>query len=117
MPAKKKAKKPTRIAKPARKAMKPAKKAARPAAKVKPAAKPIGMVTHFFDKISVAVVKLHAPLKIGDKIRIEGHGKSVTQTVTSMQIDYEQIKAAKKGQEVGMKTAKPVKAGDLMFAA
>ena len=112
MPAKKKAKKAA-PKKPARKAA-PKKAAKAPAAKME---KPIGEITHYFDKISVAVVKLSAGLKVGDRIRIEGHGQSFTQPVTSMQVEHEQIKDAKKGQEVGMKTAKPTKAGDLVFKA
>lgn len=85
-----------------------------PASKVP---KPIGKVTHFFDKIKVAVVKLAAPLKVGDKIKIEGRGQKFEQTVSSMQIEHEQLKTAKKGQEVGMKVAKPVKEGDLVYKA
>ena len=93
------------------------KKAAAKKAAPKLTAKPIGEITHFFDKISVAVVKLSAPLSVGDKIRIEGHGQSFTQQVKSMQIEHDQIKTAKKGQEIGMKTAKPAKDGDLLFKA
>ena len=111
MPAAKAKKKTAKARKPAKKAPKkaPAKKVAAP--------KPIGKVIHFFDKISVAVVALSAPLKQGDKIRIEGHGQSFTQVVASMQIEHEKIAAAKKGQEVGMKVSKPVKEGDLVFSA
>ncbi|VVB81855.1 Uncharacterised protein [uncultured archaeon] len=82
-----------------------------------PEAKPIGKVTHFFDKIGVAVVKLEAVLKVGDKIKFEGHGTSFEQVVDSMQVEHEKIAASKKGQEVGMKVAQPVKAGDLVFKA
>lgn len=111
MPAAKAKKKTAKARKPAKKAPKkaPAKKVAAP--------KPIGKVIHFFDKISVAVVQLSAPLKQGDKIRIEGHGQSFTQVVASMQIEHEKISVAKKGQEVGMKVSKPVKEGDLVFSA
>ncbi len=98
------------------KAEKPAKQSTKPEA-AKPSAKPIGTVIHFFDKIRVAVVKLNAALKIGDKIRIEGHGKSFEQTVSSMQIEHEKLTEAKKGQEVGMKVTQPVKAGDIVFKA
>ncbi len=80
-------------------------------------AKPIGKVTHFFDKIGVAIVKLEAALKVGDKVKFEGHGASFEQPVDSMQIDREPIKEAKKGDEVGMKVTQPVKAGDLVFKA
>ncbi len=114
MPAKKARK---NVKRKAPKARKPAKKASKPAATAAPKAKPIGEVTHFFDKIRVAVVKLHAPLKVGDKIRIEGHGQKFTQSVGSMQMEHEPLKTAKKGQEVGMKVSKPVKAKDQLFKA
>jgi putative protease len=81
------------------------------------APKPIGEITHFFPKISVAVVKLKAEMKKGDKIKIEGHGKSFTQKVGSMQIEHEQIDTAKKGKEIGMKVSEEVKEGDLVFKA
>ncbi len=81
------------------------------------APKPIGKITHFFDKISVAVVKLNATLKTGEKIKIEGHGNVVEQTVDSMQVEHEKIAEAKKGMEVGMKVKAPVKEGDLVFKA
>lgn len=99
---------------------KPTQRKSKPAAKpakMPVAAKPIGKVIHFFDKIKVAVVKLNAPLSTGDKIRIEGHGQSFTQSVSSMQIEHEPLKTAKKGQEVGMKVAKAVKDGDSVFKA
>jgi len=79
--------------------------------------KQIGEVTHYFDKIGVAVIKLSAPLKVGDKIVLEGHGKEFEQVVDSMQVEHESITAAKKGAEVGMKTLQDVKAGDKVFLA
>jgi len=77
----------------------------------------VGRVTHFFDKITVGVIELSAELKVGDTILIEGHGRSVKQKVSSMQIEHEQVSSAKKGQSVGLKTAKPVKVNDLVFKA
>lgn len=106
MPAKKKSK--------SSKAGKTAKKATVKPAKTK---KPIGRVEHFFDKIQVAVVKVNAPIKLGDKICIEGHGKRFEQKVISMQIEHEPIKTAKKGQSIGMKVNEPVKEGDLVYKA
>jgi len=67
----------------------------------------IGKVTHFFDKICVAVIELTAPLKVGDRIKFP----DFEQTVDSMQIEHEQIKTAKKGQSIGLKTIQPVKKG------
>ncbi len=68
----------------------------------------IGKVTHYFDKIGVAVVKLSKPLSVGDKIKIIGHNKEFTQTVTSIQTEHEPLKKAKAKSEVGMKVDKPV---------
>ena len=77
--------------------------------------KQIGKIPHYFDKISVAVIELKAPLKVGDTITIEGHGNSFDQNITSMQIDNKPIKEAKKGQSIGLKVAQPVKQKDLVF--
>ena len=79
--------------------------------------KSIGEITHFYDHISVAVVKLNDELSGGDKIKIEGHGKSFTQKVNSMQMEHEQIKTAKKGQEIGLKVNESVKRKDLIYKA
>lgn len=79
--------------------------------------KPTGKVTHFFDKISVAVVALDTSLKIGDKIKIGRKDNFIEQEVKSMQIEHKLVEAAKKGQEVGLKVDAKVKAGDLVYKA
>ena len=71
----------------------------------------VGEITHFFDKIGVAVVELLAGLSEGDKIKITGSNES-EQTVESMQMDHEPVKSAKKGDTVGLKLDNPAKAGD-----
>lgn len=76
---------------------------------------PVGKISHFFPKISVAVVEVTAPLKVGDKIEIGGKTEPFEQTVNSMQIEHKNIDEAKAGDSVGMKVDKPVKAGDDVF--
>ena len=71
----------------------------------------IGKVTHFFNKISVAVLSLTGDLKVGDKIRIEA-SEPFVQTVSSMQVEHKPIEEAKAGDDVGMKTDKTCKEGD-----
>lgn len=71
----------------------------------------IGKITHYFDKIGVSVLELTDALSVGDAIKIDNHGDEFTMTVDSMQVEHEQIKEAKKGQSVGMKTTQPVKPG------
>jgi putative protease len=71
----------------------------------------VGVVTHYYDKIGVAVIKLSkAGLKVGDKIKlISPDGSDFTQEVASMQIEHAKIEIAKAGDEFGLKVTKPVK--------
>lgn len=75
----------------------------------------VGKITHYFDKIGVAVVELEETLKVGDQIKITGHGDEFTQTVTSMQIEHQPIQEAKKGESIGLKVDQPVKEGDEVY--
>lgn len=93
-----------------KKAVKPARKAVS-----KPKEKEIGVITHYFDKISVGVVKLKTLIRIGDEVRIKGAHTDFKQFVESMQIDREDVLYAKKGAEVGLKVAKPVRENDRLY--
>jgi putative protease len=66
------------------------------------AEKIIGEVSDFFAQVNAAAIKLLAPLKVGDKIKVKGGEAEFEQTVESMQIDRKPIQAAKKGDEVGI---------------
>ena len=75
----------------------------------------IGKITHYYDKIGVAVLELSETLAVGDTIRISGHGGEFTQQVSTMQIEHENIQTAKKGQAIGLKIDQEVKEGDEVF--
>lgn len=75
----------------------------------------VGKVTLYFDRLGVATVVLSNPLAKGDSAHSLGHGSDFIQQITSMQIEYETILAAKKGDEVAIKTDKPVKALTSVF--
>lgn len=75
----------------------------------------VGEVTHYFTKIGVAVVDVTAPIKIGDKIAIKGMTTNFEQTVESMQIEKEDIKGAKPGDDIGMKVVDRVRKGDIVY--
>lgn len=79
------------------------------------AEKKIGEVTHFFDKIGVAIVKLSAPLKVGDKIKVKGSTTDFDQDVESMQVNHANIEEARAGDEVGIKVADKAREGDEVF--
>jgi len=81
-------------------------------AKAEPEGKLIGRITHYFSNIEVAVIDLTSPLKVGDNIRVVGGQETdFEQEVTSMQIEHEQVKSAKKGDSVGMKVNEKVHEG------
>ena len=72
----------------------------------------IGKVVHYFDKIGVAVIRLDAPLKVGETIRIAGgEATDFTQEVESMEVEHQKIEQAKKGDEVGLKVKEKVREG------
>lgn len=75
----------------------------------------VGKITHFYPKINVAVVELKKALKKGDKILIEGHGNSFTQTVDSMQVEHKNIEKAKAGEVIGLAVKELVKEKDKVF--
>lgn len=78
--------------------------------------KPIGKITHYFDKIHVGIIKLLAPLTAGKFVNIRGHGRDFMQKIESMQLNHKNILKAKKGWEIGIKVDAVVKPGDLVFA-
>lgn len=79
--------------------------------------KPIGEVTHYYNKIGVAVVKFSSAVKVGEMVKFKGTHADFTQKIDSMQYDHKDIDGAKKGQEVGMKVDEKVKEGDKVYSA
>lgn len=77
--------------------------------------KQIGIVTHYYDKIGVAIVKFNKVFKAGGEIVFGEDG--LRQVVSSMQLEHEQIEEAKKDQEVGIKIESEVKKGTSVFEA
>jgi len=80
------------------------------------AAKEIGKVIHWFDKINVAVLKLSAPLKKGDVVSVRRGEQEFEETISSMQIDHEDVDAGKKGDEVAVKFSNKTKEGATIYS-
>jgi len=56
----------------------------------------VGKVTHYYDKIKVAIIELTSDLGVGDKIKFTRGGEDMfEQDITSMQVEHEQIEKAK----------------------
>lgn len=78
----------------------------------------VGKVTHFYDKIGVAVLQItDQSISVGDKIRIGEFDGGVEQEVESMQVDHQQVKIVQAGGEVALKVAGAVKSGDIVYKA
>lgn len=76
----------------------------------------IGKVTHYYDKIGVAVVEVkEQTLKVGDTVKISGHDHEFNQTIESLQVEHKQVKEIGLGESGAMKVDQPVKAGDVLY--
>ncbi len=120
-------------------ARRPAVKAARPAATRRRTAKPvapvrppqaaipappvvpanelkIGVVTHYYSHLSVAVVSVtDRPLQGGDRIHIKGHTSDFYQTVESIQVEHESRPRAEVGQAVGLRVTDHAREHDVVY--
>jgi putative protease len=75
----------------------------------------IGEVTHFYNRIGVAVVDLSGPIKIGDQVHFFGRSTDFRQQVQSMQIEHESITEAGEGQEIAIKVERRVRNHDKVY--
>ena len=75
----------------------------------------IGKVTHYYNRISVAVVDLSAELKVGDTILLLGHTTDFTQEVTSLEIEHQKVRSAGPRGKVAVKVDGEVRQGDLVY--
>jgi len=118
---KKSAKKaPVRRAPP--KAKKPAaRRAAVKPVPVGPVVKPppgvrIGVVTHYFSHLSVAVVKLETGmLRVGDNIHFRGHTTDFGQRVDSLQLNHAPVTAVGPKDDFGLKVREHARENDVVY--
>ena len=75
----------------------------------------VGSITHYFPHVQAAVIKLKAPLSVGDTIKIKGHTTDFNETITSMQIDRVPVNSAKVGEEIGLLVKSRVRQHDLVY--
>lgn len=74
----------------------------------------VGEVMDFFARPVVAGIDIKGPLKVGDKIHIQGHTTDIEFVVESMQIDNVDVTEAKPGDQVGIKVTDRVRRGDIV---
>jgi putative protease len=89
---------------------------ARAASAREPVEERVGVVTHYYTHLSVAVVRLESgSLRLGDTIHIRGHTSDFRQRVDSMQIEHQPISEAHAGQEFGLKVVEHAREHDVVY--
>ncbi len=93
-----------------------------PAPIPKPAAPPgterIGVVTHYFSHLSVAIVQLETgSVREGDVVHIKGHTSDFTQRVESMEIDHVHVSEVRPGQSFGLRVKEHAREHDVVYKA
>lgn len=73
--------------------------------------KEIGKVTHWYDKIGVAVVKLSGSLKVGSQVKVHRGDMEFEANIDSMQINHQDVGSAKAGDEIAIKLPQKAKEG------
>ena len=111
-------------------AKKPLKKTAKKKVSRKPATKPaaappaptlpgerIGVVTHYYGHLFVAVVKLDpgTALRVGDNIHIKGHTSDFGQRVESLQIGHAPVQEVGPSDDFGMKVVEHAREHDVVY--
>lgn len=80
-------------------------------------AKVLGKIDHYFDRISVAAMRVLSPFKVGDFVHVKGHTTDFFQKIESMQIERQSVEQAKRGDDVGLKIVDFVRPHDLVYLA
>ena len=75
----------------------------------------VGVVKDYFAKIDVAGIDVEKTIRVGDKIRIAGHTTDLTQVVTSMEIDGQQVNEATAGAKIGIKVDERCRDNDVVY--
>lgn len=75
----------------------------------------IGVVSHYYSNISVAVVELADTIKVGDTITVSGATTDFTQVIVSMQIEHMKVEQADAGDSIGLRVQERVRKGDVVY--
>lgn len=76
----------------------------------------IGVVTHYYGHLSVAVVKLETgTLRVGDVIHVKGHTSDFTQRVESLQIGHVPVTEVGPKDDFGLKVTEHAREHDVVY--
>jgi len=78
--------------------------------------KKIGNVTHYYNHLHVATVKItEGELHLGDMIHVEGRTSDFMQKIGSMELDHNQVDVAKPGDIVGVEIDEHAREHDTVY--
>jgi hypothetical protein len=76
----------------------------------------VGVITHYYSHLSVAVIELDSGmLREGDTIHIKGHTSDFTQKVGSMEVNHMHVSEAWAGQSFGLKVIEHAREHDVVY--
>lgn len=106
--------------KPVRVASRKSKPVARPVRVAPPETVPgerIGVVTHYFSDLTVAVIRLDAgiTLRVGDRIHIKGHTTDFAQRVDSLQVEHQSVMEVGPADDFGIKVIDHAREHDIVY--
>ena len=85
---------------------------------IPPGTERIGIVTHYYSHLSVAIVQLETGnLRVGDFIHIKGHTSDFSQPIESMEIDHVHVSEARPGQSFGLRVKEHAREHDVVYKA
>lgn len=108
------ARKPVKKKKAATKAK--SKPAAKPAAASAPSGDRIGIVTHYYNHLSVAIIQLDTgTLRTGDVIHIKGHTSDFRQMVGSLEVNHVHVDQVQAGESFGLRVSEHAREHDVVY--
>jgi hypothetical protein len=89
--------------------------AAQPAPPAEPGER-IGVVTHYYSHLSVAIIRLESgTLGVGDVIHIRGHTTDFSQKVESLEVNHAPTTEVGPNEEFGLKVVEHAREHDVVF--
>jgi putative protease len=87
-----------------------------PAQPAPPPGERIGVVTHYYGHVAVAIVRLESGmLRVGDTIHIRGHTTDFSQRVQSIEVEHEPAPEVGPNDDFGLKVIAPVREHDVVY--
>jgi hypothetical protein len=76
----------------------------------------IGVVTHYYGHLGVAIIKLEsAGLRVGDTIHIRGHTTDFSQQVQSMEVEHRSVTEVGPNDDFGLKVIAHAREHDVVY--